>query len=176
MRRREEFTFTEDEGPDGRSEPRFEYGDYSGRDWSDVAERSPELYFATRERLNPGREVRRFTAWVDQFYNIQQVLIRKTAVVTCPELPPWLPYAEADEAERQQAIAEERQARSQVTGRQERAESRGQWCFQHPDGTLAPERPEHPDYAHRTLIVVPWPPEPTVGPLPMGAAAETRDN
>ena len=38
VRRRAEITFTEDQGPDGRAEPRFEHGIHEGRNWSDVAE------------------------------------------------------------------------------------------------------------------------------------------
>ena len=137
VRRRAEITFTEDEGLDGRAEPRFEHGIHEGRNWSDVAEQSPEYYFATRERLNPGRETERFTAWVDQFYNIQRLLIKKTAIITGPEpdsqpmfrestssssgSPPWLRYVEADEVEGLRTAAEERRAGapSQVTEEQE---------------------------------------------------------
>ena len=88
-------------------------------------------------------------------------------------VPPWFQFAVADEAEELRMAAEERRAGvpSQVTEEQERAESRGQWCFEHPDGTYAPERPEHPDFARRRLVVVPWPPAEPAGPLSAAATA-----
>ena len=52
---------------------------------------------------------------------------------------------------------------SQDTEEQDRGGSRGQWCFEQPDGTYSPERPKCIDYGQRRLVVVPWPPATTTG-------------
>ena len=64
-----------------------------------------------------------------------------------------------------QPAAEEQRAQmpSQDTEEQDRGGSRGQWCFEQPDGTYSPERPKCIDYGQRRLVVVPWPPATTTG-------------